>query len=119
VNILWSAPLFVALLGPAALKPQPIDPSEAARAVGRLPTLGVDPDLVREGQLVVEKMQAAGTVIRSLSGFALLFPLPGTAKAERLARDAVAPCRVVERMRPDLTARYGVEFPPLDLPPPE
>lgn len=103
----------------AALKPQPIDPSEVAQQIDRLPMLGVDPELIQQGQLLVERMRAAGTAIRSLSGFAWLLPLPGTARAERLARDAVEQCRVIERLRPGLTARYGAEFPPLDLPPPE
>jgi hypothetical protein len=67
---------------------------------------------------VVEKMRAAAASIRPLSGFAVLFRLPqsGMSEAEALSRAAVEQCRVVDRTRPDLTARYGVEFPPLDLP---
>jgi hypothetical protein len=102
----------------AALRPLPIDPGVAAREIDRLPTLGVDPVLVRESQFVVEKMRTASASIRSLSGFAVLFHFPRSqfAEAEALSRDAVSQCRVVERMRPKLTARYGMEFPPLDLP---
>src|SRR5690348_1974833 len=55
----------------AALHPLPINPAEVAKKVTLLPTLGVDPELVREGQVVAEKMRTAGTAIRSLSGFAL------------------------------------------------
>lgn len=104
----------------AALRPVPINPETAAREIDRLPTLGVDPALVREGQLAVEKMRAAGASIRSVSGFAVLFHFPRSqlTEAEALSRAAVAQCRVVEQMRPDLTARYGTEFPTLDLPTP-
>jgi hypothetical protein len=101
----------------AALNPQPINPEAAARDIDHLPTLGVDPDLVRQGQLVVEKMRAATGTAHTLSETPVLFRFRGSAKLDEQTRDVVIQCRAVERMRPDLTARYGMEFPPLDLPP--
>ena len=101
----------------AALSPQPINPEAAARDIDHLPTLGADPDLVRHGQLVVEKMRAATATAHSLSETPVLFRFRGSARLDEQTRDVVVQCRAVERMRPDLTARYGVEFPPLDLPP--
>lgn len=104
----------------AALHPIPIDPDPAARKIVNLLTLGVDPELVREGQLVGEKMRAAAAAINSISTFEILFHFPRTrlVEAAALSRAAIEQCQVVERMRPDLTARYGVEFPPLDVPTP-
>ena len=104
----------------SVLQPLPIDPTAAAEKISHLPTLGVDPDLVRKGQVVVEKMRAASASIKSITAFELLFHFPRTrfAEAEASSRVAIEQCRVVERMRPDLTARYGMEFPPLDVPTP-
>jgi hypothetical protein len=91
-----------------------------AEEVDRLPTLCVDPGLVREGRLAVETMRAAAASLRSVPAFAILFRYPGSAfaEAEALSGTAVEQCRAVDRLRPELTARYGVEFPPLDLPGP-
>jgi len=99
---------------------EPIDPRVTAQVIGRLPTRGVDPDLVREGQLVAEKMQAAAASIDSRSAVTILFHVPQSrwAEAEALRRAAVEQCQFVERLRPELTARYGVEFPTLDVPNP-
>jgi len=104
----------------AALKPRPINTETAARDITSLPILSVDPDLVREGQLVAQKMQAASASIKSISAFEIVFHYPRSrfTEAEALSRTAIEQCRVVERMRPDLTARFGVEFPPLDVPNP-
>lgn len=101
----------------AALSPQPINPEAAARDIDHLPTLGVDPDLLRQSRLVVEKMRAATATAHALSETPLPFRFRGSAKLDAQTKDAVTQCRTVERMRPDLTARYGMEFPPLDLPP--
>lgn len=38
--------------------------------------------------------------------------------AWNLSRLAIEQCHAVERLRPELTARYGVEFPTLDVPNP-
>lgn len=99
---------------------QPIDTRVAAEVIGRLPTQGVDPDLVREGRLVAEKMRAAAASIGSMPAVTTLFRVPTSRwlEAEALSRAAVEQCQVVERLRPDLTARYGVEFPVLDVPTP-
>jgi hypothetical protein len=104
----------------AALRPHPIDPGAVARDIGNLLRLGVDPELVRESQLVVDKMRAASASIKSLSAVAVLFHFPRSrlAEAEALSREAFAQCQVIERMRSDLTARFGVEFPSLELPTP-
>lgn len=104
----------------AALKPRPIDPKVVARDITSLSTLGVDPDLVWEGQFAAEKMRSAADSIRSISAFAILFHFPRSqlAEAEALSRAAVGQCWVIERMRPKLAARHGMEFPPLNLPTP-
>ncbi len=103
-----------------ALRPHPIDPASVAREIDHLPTLSVDPLLVREGQVVAEKMRAAGTSIKAISAFEIIFHFPRSRfiEAETRSRDAIAQCRLVERMRPDLTIRYGIEFSPFDLPTP-
>ena len=105
----------------AALRPRPIDPGAAAETIGHLPTLGVEPELVREGQLVVEQMRAASASIKSISAFEVFFRVsrPRFVEAEvLLSRAAIEQCQVVERMRPDLSARFGMEFPALDVPAP-
>ena len=104
----------------AVVNLEPFYPRVAAEVIGRLPTRGVDPDLVREGQLVAEKMRAAATSINSMPATAILFHVPQSrwAEPEALSRAAVEQYQFVERLRPELTARYGVEFPTLDVPNP-
>jgi len=104
----------------AALRPHPIDLALAAREIDHLLKLDVDPELLRESQIAAEKMRAASASLKSLSAFALLFHFPRShfAEAETLSREALAQCQAIERMRPDLTARFGVEFPSLELPTP-
>jgi hypothetical protein len=99
---------------------EPIHPRVTAQVIGRLPTEGVDPDLVREGQLVAEKMRAAAASIDSMPAVTILFHVPQSRwlEAEALSRAAVEQCQAVERLRPELTARYGVSFPTLDVPNP-
>ena len=103
----------------AALPPGPINPDAVMRDLSRLSTAGVDPDLLRETNLVSEKMWALSASIQSIPEYAVLFRYPRShfARAEERGRVAVEQCRVVERMRADLTAKYGVEFPPIELPP--
>ena len=43
-----------------ATHPTPIDPKAVARAIDSLPTTGVDPQLLKQGQLVAEKMRVQG-----------------------------------------------------------
>jgi hypothetical protein len=104
----------------AALHPMPIKPEAAALDIDCLSTQGVDPGLVREGQLVMEKMRTTANAIESVSTFEILFRYPGsrTLAASTAATAAFGQCRVVEGLRPELTARYGVEFPTLDVPTP-
>jgi hypothetical protein len=100
-----------------ALHPAPIDSGIAARVIGNLQTRGVDPALLREGQLAAEKMQAAANPIKSMPVYTILFQLPHSRwlEAEALGKAAMEQCYLVEKMRPELSARYGVEFPPLDV----
>ncbi len=99
---------------------EPINPRVTAQVIGRLPTQGVDPDLIREGQLAAEKMRVAGASIDSMPAVTILFRVPQSRwlEAENLSRLAIEQCEAVELLRPELTARYGVEFPPLDVPKP-
>ena len=103
-----------------ALRPQPLNPETAAKDIDHLPTLGVDPELVRQAQDLTAKMWDATRSAHSLSERPVLSPfrLSANSKFEAQLKDMVAQCRVIERMRADLTARYGMEFPPLDLPTP-
>jgi hypothetical protein len=75
----------------AALNTLPINPEVAGREIDQLPTLGVDPELVRQSQLVVEKMRASGVSLQSLSGFTILFhdPWSQLTEVEALGRVAV------------------------------
>ena len=100
-----------------ALHPAPIDSGIAARVIGNLQTRGVDPALLREGQLASEKMQAAANSNKSMPVYTILFQLPHSRwlEAEALGKAAMEQCYLVEKMRPELSARYGVEFPPLDV----
>jgi hypothetical protein len=101
----------------AALHPAPIDSDVAAKTIVKLSTRDVDPDLVREGQLVAEKMRAAADSIGSMPVVTILFrvPLSRWLEAEALSKAAIDQCRVVEGMRPELKARYGVEFPSFEI----
>ena len=65
-------------------------------------------------------MRAASVSIKSISAFEIFFRIPRSrfVEAEVLSRAAVEQCQVVERMRPDLSARFGVAFPALDVPTP-
>jgi hypothetical protein len=58
--------------------------------------------------------------LASVPAVTILFRLPQSrwAEAEAPSRAAVEQCQAAERLRPELTARYGVEFPPLDVPAP-
>jgi hypothetical protein len=98
----------------------PVDSDVMAKEIGGLPTEGVDPELVREGHLIAEKMRAAADSIRLMPAFTILFHRPASRwlEAEALSKAAIEQGYVVERMRPALTARYGVEFPPLNVPRP-
>jgi len=100
------------------LQPVPIDSEVAAKGISHLTTKGVDPDLVREGQLAGEKMRATADSIGSMPVYTILFHLPHSRwlEAEALGKAAMEQCYVVEKMRSELSARYGVEFPPLDVP---
>jgi hypothetical protein len=101
-----------------ALHPPPINPGTVARTIDSLPTQGVDPDLLRQGQFVSEKMKAAAASLDSMPVVTILFRVPQSRwlESENLSRAAVEQCQMVERLRPELMARYGVEFPPLDVP---
>jgi hypothetical protein len=101
-----------------ALHQVPIDSEVAAKDIRNLPTKGVDPDLVRECQLAAEKMQAASESIYSMPVYTILFHLPFSRwlEAEARGKAAMEQCYLVEQMRPELSVRYGVEFPPLDVP---
>jgi hypothetical protein len=101
-----------------ALHPVPIDSGVAARVIGNLQTRGVDPALLREGQLAAEKMRATADSLGSMPVYTILFQLPHSRwlEAEALGKAAMEQCYVVEKMRLELSARYGVEFPPLDVP---
>ena len=100
------------------LRPLPIDPAVAARTIANLPVRDVDPDLIREGQLVAEKMRAASASVKSLSPFAILFGLPSCAEAANQSRSAIEQYSAAGKLRPVLAARYGMEFPPFNVPTP-
>jgi hypothetical protein len=102
----------------AAVQPVPIYPEVVAQDISKLPTQGVDPDLVRQGQIVVDKMRAAADSINSMPGVTILLRIPWSRwlEAEALSKAAVEQCYLVDQIRPELKARYGVEFPPLDVP---
>ena len=101
-----------------ALHPLPINPKAAVRAIDSLPTLGVDPDLLRQGHLLTEKMKIAAATLDSMPVFTILFRIPASRwlDAEASAKAIVEQCNVVAGLRQELTARYGVEFPNLDPP---
>ena len=103
-----------------ALRPVPINPGTAARTIDSLPTQGVDPDLLQQGQLAAEKMRAAAASIDSMPAITVLLHVPSSRwlEAEGLSRAAMEQCQVIERMQPVLKARYGVEFPQLEVPKP-
>jgi len=96
----------------------PIDSGVAARVIGNLQTRGVDPALLRDGQLVVEKMRAAADSINSMPVYTILFRIPWSRwlEAEALSKAAMEQCYRLEPLRGQLTTRYSVVFPPLDVP---
>ena len=51
-----------------------------------------------------------------MSAFTMLFHVPTSRWAKALSKPAMEQCYVVEKLRPILMARYGVEFPSLDVP---
>lgn len=87
----------------AALQPQPNNPDSVARQIDHLPTLGVDPELVRQTQIVVEKMRTPSATAHSLSdsGWFSLFRWSTHARLDAELKDLVAQCRAIEKMRPE------------------